>query len=135
MKILIDHFCLAAGGTESPGELSIDGQQPVQISRGLHAATASVLPLGGRVNTIAFAVTREHPSHGAAEGFLFAHAATLPESGQAVFLCEDLEGPQVQYTAAAAAVTADLGTRHGNQTTHKYTLVCGAITGGEPGKG
>ena len=131
MRILIDNFCLAAGGAESPGELSIDGKQPVQISRLLHAADANVLPLGGRVNTIAFSVTREHGSHGAAEGFLFAHAATVPESGQATFLCEDLEGPLVQYVAAAAAVSADLGTRNGNLTTHKYTLVCGAISGGE----
>ena len=131
MKILIDDFCLAAGGGESPEGLSINGSQPAQISRLLHAANASVLPLGGRVNTIAFAVTREHASNGAAAGFLFAHAATLPESGDATFLCEDAAGPQVEYAAAAAAVTADQGTQNGNRTTHKYTLVCGAITGGE----
>ncbi len=131
MKIYIDDFCLAAGGGESPEGLSINGSQPVQISRVLHAATASVLPLGGRVNTLAFAVTREHTSPGAAAGFLFAHAATLPESGDATFLCEDVDGPQVQYAAAAVAITADHGTQNGNQTTHQYTLVCGAITGGE----
>ena len=135
MKILIDNFCLAAGGGESPAGLSINGRQPVQISRGLHAANATVLPLGGRTNTIAFSVTREHPSHGAAEGFLFAHAATLPESGTATFLCEDVDGPQVQYTAVAAAITADDGTQNGANTTHQYTLVCGAITGGELGQG
>ena len=133
MKIFIDNFCLAAGGGESPEGLSINGSQPVQISRLLHAANATILPLGGRVNTIAFAVTREHPSQGAAEGFLFAHAATLPESGDATFLCEDVDGPQVQYAAATAAVTVDDGTQSGNQTTHKYTLVCGVITGGELG--
>ena len=131
MKIFIDNFCLAAGGGESPAGLSINGSQPVQISRPLHAANATILPLGGRVNTIAFAVIREHPSHGAAEGFLFAHAATLPESGNATFLCEDVDGPQVQYVAAAAAVTADDGTLNGTNTTHQYTLVCGEITGGE----
>ncbi len=131
MRIFIDHFCLAAGGGESPAALSINGSQPVQISRGLHAAAANVLPLGGRVNTLSFAVTRAHASHGAAEGFLFAHAATLPESGHATFLCEDVDGPQVQYAAAAAAITADHGTQNGNHTTHRYTLVCGALTGGE----
>ena len=132
MKISIDNFCLAAGGSESPAGLSINGSQPVQISRALGVPSAAVLPLAGRVNTIAFAVTREHPSHGAAEGFLFAHAATLPESGTATFLCEDADGgPQVQYTAAAAAITVDDGTQNGANTTHKYTLVCGAITGGE----
>ena len=133
MRILIDNFCLAAGGGESPEGLSINGSQPVQVSRLLHAANASVLPLGGRVNTLTFIITREHASHGAAEGFLFAHAATLPESGNATFLCEDVDGPQVQYAAAAAAVTTDHGTQNGNHTTHKYTLVCGAITGGELG--
>ncbi len=131
MRIFIDQFCLVAGGGESPEGLSINGSQPVQISRLLHVANATVLPLGGRVNTIAFSVTREHTSHGAAEGFLFAHAATLPESGTATFLCEDVDGPQVQYAAAAVAVTADDGTLNGNHTTHRYTLVCGAITGGE----
>lgn len=131
MRILLDNFYLAAGGGESPVGLSIDGNQPVQISRLLHAATASVAALGGRVHTITFAVTREHPSHGAAEGFLFAHAATLPESGAATFLCEDVDGPQVRYAAAVAAVTVDHGTQNGNHTTHRYTLVCGGITGGE----
>ena len=132
MRVFIDNFCLAAGGEESPAGLSINGSQPAQVSRALGAASATVLPLGGRVHTIAFAVTREHPSHGAAEGFLFAHAATLPESGTATFLCEDTGGgPQVQFLAAATAVTADDGTQNGANTTHKYTLVCGAITGGE----
>ncbi len=131
MKIFIDNFCLAAGGGESPEGLGINGSQPAQISRVLHAASAVVVPLGGRVNTITFAVTREHASQGAAAGFLFAHAATLPESGNATFLCQDADGPEVQYAAAAAAITADHGTQNGNHTTHRYTLMCGAITGGE----
>ena len=133
MRIFIDNFCLAAGGGESPEGLSINGEQTVQVTRFLNAANAGVMPLGGRVNTVAFAVTREHASQGAAAAFLFSHAATLPLSGDATFLCEDTEGPEVQYTALATAIRADQGTQEGSNTTHRYTLVCGVISGGELG--
>ena len=131
MKIFIDQFCLSNGGDESPNGLSINGQQLVQSTALLQSATAAVTPRGNRVNTIGFAVTREHASHGAAEGFLFFHAVILPASGNVTFLCEDVDGSVVRYTAAGAAVASDKGTQLGITTTHQYTLVCGAIGGGE----
>lgn len=131
MKIFIDQFCLANGGDESPVGLSINGQQRVQSVALLRSSTADVYPRGNRVNTVTFAVTRTHASPGAAEGFLFFHAATLPASGDLTFLCEDAEGPAVRYTAAGAAVAADKGAQLGPSTTHQYTVVCGAIGGGE----
>ena len=135
MKIFIDQFCLSNGGEESPKVLSINGQQRVQGVPLLRGSVAVVYARGNRVNTVAFSVTREHPSPGAAEGFLFLHAATLPTSGALTFLCEDAEGAAVRYTAAASAVASDKGTQLGLVTTHQYTVVCGAIRGGELGPG
>ena len=131
MKIFIDEFCLTNGGEESPTGLSINGQQRVQSVASLRGSVADVYPRGNRVNTVTFAITRTHASPGAAEGFLFFHAATLPASGGLTFLCEDAEGAAVRYTAADAAVAADKGTRAGLATTHQYTVVCGTISGGE----
>ena len=131
MRIFINNFCLSPGGGESPEGLSILGEQPVQVTRFLQTAAASVASPGGRVHTVTFSITREHPSHGDAASFLFTHAATLPLGGNLTFLCEDTAGPQVQYAAAAAAISSDQGTQNGSNTTHRYTLVCGAITGGE----
>ena len=131
MKILLDHFSLAAGGDESPENLRVNGKRQVQTAGFLRAASAGVYARGERVNTISFAITREHGSYGAAESFLFSHAATLPASGTFIALCEDAGGAQVRYVAHASAVTADEGTQRGVTTTHVYTLVCGAIVGGE----
>lgn len=131
MQVFIDQFCLSRGGDESPKDLSISGQNAVQGAPLLRSATAAVLPRGNRAVTLEFAVTRQHPSYGAAEGFLFAHAATLPASGTLTFLCEDADGGAVRYTAEAAAVVSDLGTQLGVNTTHQYRLRCGAIRGGE----
>lgn len=130
MKITIGNFCLAAGGGESPADLSVNGQRTVQVTPLLGAAFAGVFPRGNRVNTITFSVTRAHASDGGAESFLFAHAATLPASGSVAFLCEDADGTQVRYLAETAAVASDHGMQRGNATIHKYTLVCGAISGG-----
>ena len=134
MKIFIDQFCLADGGEESPKNLSINGQQAVQSVTALGSTTADVYPRGNRVNTVAFAVTREHASDVAAQGFLFQHAATLPSGGTVTFLCESVDGETVRYTGAASAVASDQGTQLGPTSTHRYTLVCGAISGGEPGQ-
>ena len=131
MKIFIDQFCLSDGGEESPKGLSINGQQAVQSVPPLRGDMAEVYPRGSRVNTLAFAVTREHASDGAAEGFLFLHAATLPASGSLTFLCEDVNGATVRYTAATSAVASDKGTQLGITSTHQYTIVCGPISGGE----
>ena len=131
MKVFIDQFCLSNGADESPKGLSINGQQSVQSVALLRGSTANVLPRGNRVNTVAFAVTRLHASGGAAEGFLFCHAATLPASGDLTFLCEDAMGATVRYLATASAVATDKGTLLGLSTTHQYTIVCGAISGGE----
>ncbi len=131
MKILIDNFSLTAGGDGSPENLRLNGQREVQTAAFLRAAGAGVFARGDRVNTISFAVTREHASYGAAEGFLFSHAATLPASGALTAICEDARGAQVCYAAQASAVRADEGTQRGITTTHVYTLVCGAIRGGE----
>ena len=103
----------------------------MQTATFLRAADAGVFARGDRVNTISFAVTREHASYGAAEAFLFSHAATLPAGGVLTAICEDASGAQVSYAAQASAVTADEGTQRGTTTTHVYTLVCGAIRGGE----
>ena len=131
MKIFIDQFRLANGGEESPKNLSINGQQAVQSVTALGSPTADVYPRGNRVNTVAFAVTREHASDAAAQGFLFLHAAKLPSGGTLTLLCEDADGEAVRYTAAASAVASDQGTQLGSTTTHRYALVCGAISGGE----
>ena len=131
MKILLDHFSLAAGGDESPENLRVNGRRQVQTAVFLRAASAGIYARGERVNTITFAVTREHASYGAAESFLFSHAATLPAAGALTLLCEDAGGAQVRYVARASAVTADEGTQRGVTTTHVYTLVCGAVVGGE----
>ena len=131
MKIFLDQFCLAAGGDESPENLRVNGQRQVQTADFLRAADAGVFARGGRVNTLSFGITREHASYGAAESFLFAHAAVLPASGTLVVICEDAGGPQVRYAAHAAAVRTDEGTQRGITTTHVYTIVCGTITGGE----
>ena len=133
MKILIDNFSLAAGGTESPEDLRIEGRREVQAVALLRAATATVLPRGNRLNTISFTITREHDTYGDAESFLFAHAATLPASGTVSFYCEDLGGAQVLYTAQAAAIRSDLGTQRGVTTRHAYVVACGPLTGGSVG--
>ena len=133
MKIFIDQFCLADGGEESPKSLSVNGQQAVQSATALGSTTADVYPRGNRVNTVVFAVTREHASEAAAQAFLFHHAATLPSGGDVTFLCEDADGETVRYTAAASAVASDQGSQIGVTSTHRYTLVCGEISGGEPG--
>ena len=133
MKIFIDQFCLADGGENSPKNLSINGQQAVQSVAALGSTTVDVYPRGNRVNTVAFAVTRAHASDAAAQGFLFHHTATLPSGGTVSFLCEDANGETVRYTAAASAVARDQGTQLGVTSTYRYTLVCGAISGGEPG--
>ena len=132
MKIFIDQFCLADGGGESPTSLSINGQQAVQSVTALGSTAADVYPRGNRVNTVAFTITREHASEAAAQGFLFQHAATLPGGGTVTFLCEDAGGETVRYMAAASAVASDQGTQLGLTSTHRYSLVCGAISGGEP---
>ena len=131
MKILLNQFSLAAGGDQSPENLRINGQRQVQTAGFLRAASTGVFARGDRVNTLSFAITREHASYGAAESFLFAHAATLPASGTLTAICEDAGGAQVRYTAQASAIRADRGTQRGVTTTHVYTLVCGAITGGD----
>ena len=131
MKIFIDQFCLSNGGDESPRGLSLNGKQAVQSVPLLRGDAADVYPRGSRVNTVAFAVTREHASVAAAEGFLFLHAATLPSGGSLTFLCEDVDGETVRYTADASAVASDQGTQLGATSTHRYTLVCGPISGGE----
>lgn len=133
MQIFIGNFSLAAGDGESPENLSINGKRQVQTAGFLRAADAGIFARGDRVNTISFAVTREHASYGAAEGFLFSHAAALPAGGMLTVICEDASGAQVRYAAQASAVTADAGTQRGVTTTHVYTLVCGAICGGELG--
>ena len=133
MKIFIDQFCLADGGEESPKNLSINGQQAVQSVAALGSTTVDVYPRGNRVNTLVFTVTREHASDAAAQGFLFHHAATLPSGGDVTFLCEDANGEVVRYTAAASAVASDQGSQLGVTSTHRYALVCGVISGGEPG--
>ena len=111
MQIFIGNFPLAAGGDEAPENLRINGRRQVQTAGFLRAAGAGVFARGDRVNTISFAVTREHASYGAAEGFLFSHAATLPAGGALAVICEDAGGAQVRYTARASAVTADEGTQ------------------------
>lgn len=131
MKIFIDQFCLSRGGDESPTDLSINGERQVQSVALLRGTAAALYPRGNRVLTITFAVTREHASHGAAEGFLFFHAATLPASGTLTFLCEDADGGAVRYAAEAAAVASDRGTQLGITTTHRYNLRCGVLQGGE----
>lgn len=131
MKILLNRFVLAAGGDQSPENLRVNGQRSVQQVGYLRAAGPGVFARGDRTNTITFATTREHATYGAAEAFLFTHAATLPGSGTLTAICEDAGGAQVRYQAQAAAVTADEGTQRGITTTHTYTLVCGAISGGE----
>ena len=135
MKIFLDQFSLAAGGDESPENFRVHGQSAVQTAGFLRAASAGVFARGGRVNTLSFAVTREHASYGAAEAFLFSHAATLPASGTLTAVCEDAGGAQVRYVAQAAAIRTDEGTQRGITTTHVYTVVCGAITGGELARG
>lgn len=131
MKIFLNRFVLAAGGDQSPENLRVNGKQSVQTANLLRADDAGVFPRGGRVNTITFATTREHASCGAAEAFLFTHAATLPSGGLLTAVCEDADGAQVRFQAQAAAVSADEGLQRGITTTHTYTLVCGAIGGGE----
>ncbi len=131
MKILLGNFSLAAGGTESPEDLRIEGRREVQAVALLRAASAAVLPRGNRLVTVSFTVTREHASYGDAESFLFAHAATLPASGTVSFFCEDADGGQTLYTAGAAAVRSDLGTQRGITTRHTYQLACGPLTGGQ----
>ena len=131
MKIFLDRFCLAAGGGESPENFRVNGQRAVQTAEFLRAADAGVFARGGRTNTLSFAITREHASCGAAEAFLFAHAATLPADGTLTVICDDAVNPQVRYTAHEAAIGADEGTQRGVTTTHVYTVVCGTITGGE----
>ncbi len=133
MRVFIDQFCLSNGDDESPKGLTINGKQQVQSVPLLRAAAAGVYPRGNRINTVTFAVTREHASHGAAEGFLFFHAARLPASGNLTFLCEDVDGGAVCYRAEAAAVSSDKGSQLGMTTTHQYTVVCGVISGGELG--
>ena len=132
MKIFLDQFCLSDGGGESPTNLSINGRQAVQSVPLLRGDVADVYPRGNRVNTVAFTVTREHASDAAAEAFLFRHAAALPAGGSLTFLCEDTDGDTVRYTADTAAVASDQGTQQGIITTHRYTVVCGPISGGEP---
>ena len=131
MRVFIGQFCLSNGEDESPKGLTLNGKQQVQSVPLLGGAVAGVYPRGNRVNTLTFAVTREHASHGAAEGFLFLHAATLPASGELTFLCEDADGGAVRYRASAAAVVSDEGSQVGVTTTHRYSLVCGVISGGE----
>ena len=132
MKILLDHFSLAAGDDESPENLRVNGKRQVQTAGFLRAASAGVYARGERVNTISFAITREHGSYGAAESFLFSHAATLPASGTFTALCEDAGGAQVRYVRTRLRRHGtDEGTQRGVTTTHVYTLVCGAIVGGE----
>ena len=133
MKILLGNFSLAAGGAESPEDLRVEGRREVQAVALLRAASAAVLPRGNRLNAISFTITREHASYGEAEGFLFAHAATLPASGTVSFFCEDLGGAQVLYTAEAAAIRSDFGAQRGITTTHRYQILCGPITGGSVG--
>ena len=103
MQILIGNFSLTAGGDGSPENLRVNGQRQVQTAAFLRTASAGVFARGDRVNTVSFATTREHASYGA----------------------------QVSYAAQASAVAADEGTQQGVTTTHVYTLVCGAIRGGE----
>ena len=129
MKILLGNFSLAAGDAESPEDLRIDGRREVQTATFLRAVGAAVLARGNRLCTVSFAITREHASYGAAESFLFSHAATLPASGAVRFICEDQDGAQVQYTALAAVAT-DQGRQLGVTTTHRYQLICGSLTGG-----
>ena len=131
MKVFLDQFCLSQGGDESPAELSVNGRNAVQEVPLLRGSTAAIFARGGRINTVEFAVVRQHTSHGAAEGFLFFHAAMLPPGGTLTFLCEDADGAAVRYVAEAAAVASDQGTQAGVTTTHRYTLRCGAIRGGE----
>lgn len=133
MKILLGNFSLAAGGAESPEDLRIEGRREVQTVALLRAADSLVLARGNRQLSVSFSVTREHRTYGAAEGFLLAHAATLPTGGTVTFVCEDAHGAQVRYTAQAAAVRSDLGTQRGVTTTHAYLLLCGPISGGSVG--
>ncbi len=131
MKIFLDQFCLANGEDELPKGLTINGKRQVQSVALLRGATAGVFPRGNRVNTVAFAVVRRHASIGAAEAFLCRHAARLPASGNLVLLCEEAEAGVVRYTAPASAVASDQGAQAEAVTTHRYTIVCGVIRGGE----
>lgn len=132
MRIFLDQFCLSNGGDESPQGLNVNGRHQVQSAALLRSATAAVYQRGNRVNTLTFAVTRDHASAGAAAAFLFRHAATLPASGDLTFLCEDADGGTVRYSAAASAVASDQGAQANATTTHRYTVLCGPIRGGEP---
>lgn len=129
MKIFIDQFCLSNGGNESPKDLTIHGERAVQSVPLLRGA-AGVFSRGNRVNTVAFAVTREHADYGAAEAFLWQHATALPASGSLELWCEATDGNGVRYTAAVSAVVSDKGSQNGLTTTHQYLLKCGEIVEG-----
>jgi hypothetical protein len=130
MTITIGNFSLADGGDASPGDLRINGKHSVQTAEFLRVSNATPFARGNKVNTITFWCVRDHASYADAQSFLISHNATMPDSGTLTITTEPFEGGITQFTVASAAVESDDGVQMGIATKHTYTVICGALTGG-----
>lgn len=128
MRIRIGNTWLAAGGRQSPVDLSVNGQQVIEDAQFFGALAATYYGRGKRSTELTFTVEREHGSLKDAEVFLLTHWADLPRSGDVVVECGI--GDDTQSVALKGAVLESMpqGIYRGRSTRVTYTLRGGLIS-------
>ncbi len=133
MKIRINEtFWLAEENELSPDSLRVNGKRAVQVAPLLRAEAAKVFNRMNTTTTVSFAVTREHADARAAEEYMIAHEAAIPDSGIVEFICHDESGGESHFYLDTGALEATDANNIGCSTTHSYTLVGGRITTTKP---
>lgn len=112
-------------GDDLAGEITLDGQQAVDIVPFVRAAGVTTYDRGNEQHQINIPLSVETPDVPGAHASVFAIAKQLPRSGDADCLIE-IEGGGA-YTLKSATIQGWTGTPHSRISDHGISIVCGLI--------